>query len=231
MSLDDVDKIVHDFIIANDGYPSAIDFHHFPKSVCTSVNDVVSHGVPNSYVLQDGDYLNIDVVCYLDGHHGDNSGMVLLGDVHPDIVALARVTREAMYKAIEMCGPGVKFSQIGATIEDYAHDHGYSVNREFGGHGVAHELHLPPLVHHYRESRSTKAEMLPGMAFTIEPILMLNDKYSYVQWDDQWTVHAPGCPSAQWEHIILITEEEPGYEILTLRDGEVSPFANTSNRP
>lgn len=93
MSLDDIDKIVHDYIVENEGYPSAIDFHHFPKSVCTSVNDVVSHGVPNSYVLQDGDYLNIDVVCYEDGHHGDNSGMVLLGNVHQDIVDLTTATR------------------------------------------------------------------------------------------------------------------------------------------
>jgi methionyl aminopeptidase len=89
MSLDDIDKIVHDYIVENEGYPSAIDFHRFPKSVCTSVNDVVSHGVPNNYILKNGDYLNIDVVCYLNGHHGDNSGMVLLGDVHPDIKLLS----------------------------------------------------------------------------------------------------------------------------------------------
>lgn len=97
MSLDDVDRLVHEFIIANDGYPSAIDFHHYPKSCCTSVNDVVAHGIPNSYVLQEGDYLNIDIVCYQDGHHGDNSGMVLLGEVHPDIERLSKVTREAMF--------------------------------------------------------------------------------------------------------------------------------------
>lgn len=173
MSLDDVDKIVHDFIIENEAYPSAIDFHHFPKSVCTSVNDVVSHGVPNSYVLQDGDYLNIDVVCYEDGHHGDNSGMVLLGDVHPDIELLAKTTREAMFSAIQICKPGALFSSIGETIEEYSKEKGYSVNREFGGHGIAHELHLAPLVYHYKTSSSTTACMEPGMAFTIEPILML----------------------------------------------------------
>lgn len=100
MTLDDIDKIVHDYIVENDAYPSAIGFHKFAKSVCTSINDVVSHGVPNSYVLQDGDYLNIDVVCYQDGHHGDNSGMVLLGEVHPDIERLTKTTREAMFKAI-----------------------------------------------------------------------------------------------------------------------------------
>lgn len=222
MTLDDVDKLVHDYIVADEAYPSAIDFHHFPKSVCTSVNDVVSHGVPNNYRLQDGDYLNIDVVCFKKGHHGDNSAMVLLGDVHPDIQKLSAVTREAMFKAIEICKPGVKFSEIGATIEDYATEHGYFVNREFGGHGIAHELHLAPLVYHYRSKQYTSEEMAPGMAFTIEPILMLQKNYDYVQWDDGWTIHAPGVPSCQWEHIILITDD--GHEILTLREGETSPF-------
>lgn len=106
--------------------------------------------------------------------------MVLLGDVHPDIVKLSQVTREAMYAAIEICRPGRRYDEIGATIEDYAHGHGYAVNREFGGHGIAHELHLPPLVHHYRERHSSTAEMVPGMAFTIEPILMLSHKYGYI---------------------------------------------------
>lgn len=155
MTLDDIDQIVHNYIVADDAYPSAIGFHNFPKSVCTSVNDVVSHGVPNNYVLQDGDYVNIDVVCYKHGHHGDNSGMVLLGDVHPDVVKLSKITREAMYAAIDICKPGTRFNEIGATIEDYAHDHGYAVNHEFGGHGIAHELHLAPLVHHYREKHSS----------------------------------------------------------------------------
>ena len=175
MTLDDVDEIVHNFIVENNGYPSAIDFHHFPKSVCTSVNDVVSHGVPNTYELKDGDYLNIDVVCYLDGHHGDNSAMVMIGEVHPDIVDLSKATREAMYKAIEICRPGQKFSEIGKTIQDYADEKGYYVNREFGGHGIAHELHLAPLVYHYKTPECTKSEMKPGMAFTIEPILMLSN--------------------------------------------------------
>ena len=132
MSLDAIDKIVHDYIIADGAYPSAIDFMHFPKSVCLSVNDVVSHGVPNNYVLQAGDYLNIDVVCFKEGFHGDNSAMVFLEDekteVHPDIKRLAKVTRESMFVAIEQCKPGVKYSKIGETIEDYAHGHGYTVN-------------------------------------------------------------------------------------------------------
>ena len=156
MTLDDVDKLVHDYIVADEAYPSAIGFHHFPKSVCTSVNDVVTHGVPNNYELKDGDYLNIDVVCYKQGHHGDNSAMVMLGNVHPDIVALSTATREAMYHGISICKPGTCFSKIGEVIEEYARSKGYYVNQEFGGHGIAHELHLPPLVHHYKTERNSK---------------------------------------------------------------------------
>jgi len=180
MTLDDVDKLVHDYIVADEAYPSAIGFHHFPKSVCTSVNDVVTHGVPNNYELKNGDYLNIDVVCYKQGHHGDNSAMVLMGDVHPDVVALSKATREAMWSAINICKPGTKFNQIGETIEEYAGDKGYFVNREFGGHGIAHELHLPPLVHHYKTKQNSTEEMRPGMAFTIEPILMMGSRFGYV---------------------------------------------------
>ena len=126
MCLDELDKVVHDHIISHDAYPSAIDFMHFPKSVCLSVNDVVSHGVPNTYHLQAGDYLNIDVVCYKDGHHGDNSAMVFLEDeqtkVHPEIKRLSRVTRESMFMAIDACKPGMRFNEIGEIITAYAMD-------------------------------------------------------------------------------------------------------------
>ncbi len=171
--MDDVDKEVHDFIVKHDAYPSAIDFMHFPKSVCTSVNEVVSHGVPNSHLLVDGDYLNIDVTCYLDGFHGDNSGMVFMGDVHEDIQRLAQVTREAMFKAIYECGPGVPFSMIGEVIEEYAKEFGYFVNQEFGGHGIGRNMHQAPMVYHHKTRDSTRAKMEPGNSFTIEPILMM----------------------------------------------------------
>lgn len=175
MTLDELDKVVHDYIIGDKAYPSAIDFMHFPKSVCLSVNDVVSHGVPNDYVLQAGDFLNIDVVCFKDGFHGDNSAMVFLEDestkVNPDIKRLSQVTRESMFVAIEMCKPGVKFNKIGDTISEYAHGHGYTVNQEFGGHGIGRDLHMAPLVHHHSTPMASTAEMRPGMAFTIEPIL------------------------------------------------------------
>jgi methionyl aminopeptidase len=152
-SLDELDQIVHNFILADgNAYPSGIGFMGFPKSVCLSVNDVVSHGVPNSYVLKAGDYLNIDIVCFKDGCHGDNSAMVMLEDseteVHPEIKRLSQVTRESMYAAINECKPGFKFSQIAEIITDYAGGHGYHVNQEFGGHGIGPDLHMPPLVHH-----------------------------------------------------------------------------------
>ena len=175
LSLLDLDKIVHDYIIADDAYPSAIDFMHFPKSVCLSVNDVVCHGLPNSYVLKAGDFLNIDVVCHKNGFHGDNSAMVFVEDeqtkVHDDIKRLAKVTREAMFVAIDLCKPGTRFSTLGEVIEDYAHGHGYKVNEEFGGHGIGRDLHMAPLVHHLRTPMACRSEMKPGMAFTIEPIL------------------------------------------------------------
>jgi len=184
MSLDELDKVVHDFIVNDGAYPSAIDFMHFPKSVCLSVNDVVSHGVPTNYVMRAGDYLNIDVVCYKDGHHGDNSAMVFLEDettqVHPDIKRLSQITRESMFLAIENCKPGSKFSDIGKMIDEYAQSHGYFVNQEFGGHGIGHHLHMAPLIYHHDTHIACREEMRPGMAFTIEPILMMTNKVNYV---------------------------------------------------
>ena len=148
--------------------------------------------------------------------------MVMLEDektkVHPDIHRLSRVTRESMYAAINECKPGLKFNRIGEIISDYAESHGYFVNEEFGGHGIAHHLHMAPLIHHNRTNQACKREMLPGMAFTIEPILMMHGNFQYKQFKDGWTVQAPGVPSCQWEHIILITEQ--GHEILTLRENE-----------
>ena len=126
-----------------------------------------------------------------------------------------------MWAAIDVCKPGVRFSKIGEVIQDYADAHGYAVNEDFGGHGIAHHMHMAPMVYHHKTHLASKAEMVPGMAFTIEPILMMSPKYQYVMWQDGWTVQAPGVPSAQWEHIILITED--GHEVLTLREGETNP--------
>lgn len=151
MSLDQLDKLVHNFILEQgEAYPSCLAFLDFPKSVCLSVNDVLSHGVPNSYILKAGDYLNIDVVCFKNGSHGDTSAMVFLEDstnkVHPLIKKLSDVTREAMFAAINECKPGVTFSRLATVITDHAENHGFHVNEEFTGHGIGPDVHMPPIV-------------------------------------------------------------------------------------
>mmetsp|Transcript_34343 Transcript_34343/g.33549 ORF Transcript_34343/g.33549 Transcript_34343/m.33549 type:complete len:181 (-) Transcript_34343:143-685(-) len=180
MSLDDVDRIVHEFILSENAYPSCINFMNFPKSVCTSVNEVVSHGVPTNYVLKDGDYLNIDVTCFYKGRFGDTSGMVMIGNVHEDIRKLSQAAREVMFKAIDICGPKVPFSRIGDVIEEAADEMGYFVNEEFGGHGISDKMHMPPMIFHNKNLDYTKDIMMPGMTFTIEPILMMSGQFEYV---------------------------------------------------
>lgn len=218
---EDIDRAVHEHIISHDAYPTPIDYLHFPKSVCTSVNEVLCHGIPDNRPLVSGDYCNIDVTCYLNGYHGDNSAMVTIGDVHPDIKNLIRVTREAMYKAIEICKPGVPYSKIGEVINDYAIKHNYVVCPHFTGHGIGQNLHEGPFVYHVPNNTADKMEV--GNVFTIEPILMLHDPNDLIySWRDNWTMIAHNTPSAQWEHMIAIHDDGP--EIITLRKDEVSPF-------
>jgi methionyl aminopeptidase len=219
MTTDDIDKIIHEYIISKDCYPSAIGYMGFPKSLCTSVNEVLCHGVPNQRKLNNGDYVNFDVTTFYKGLHGDTSGMALIGNVHPDVQKLMRVTREAMYKAINICKPGVKVKKIGETIEDYAREFNYTVSAEFAGHGIGQQMHMYPSIMHSREDNNVNDVMEEGMAFTIEPIILMHPYDQLYMWEDNWTVVCPNNPSAQWEHTILITKD--GYEILTLREGEV----------
>lgn len=216
---DDIDKAVHEHIISHDAYPTPIDYLHFPKSVCTSVNEVLCHGIPDKRPLVSGDYVNIDVTCYKDGYHGDNSAMVAIGNVHPDIKNLIRVTREAMYKAIEICKPGVSYNKIGEVIDEYAKKHGYVVCPHFTGHGIGQDLHCGPFVFH--TPGRVNATMEVGNVFTIEPIIMLHDPQDLIyEWRDGWTIVAHNTPSAQWEHMVAIHDDGP--EILTLREDEES---------
>lgn len=218
---EDIDIAVHEHIIKNDAYPTPIDYIHFPKSVWTSVNEVLCHGIPDNRPLRDGDYVNIDVTWYIDGYHGDNSAMVMIGDVHQDVKNLIRVTREAMYKAIEIWKPGVSYNKIGETIDAYAKKHSYHVCPFFTGHGIGKTLHLGPFVYHIPNNITTKMDV--GHVFTIEPIIMMYNSNDMVyEWEDGWTIIAHNTPSAQWEHMVAIHDD--GYEILTLRDGEERPF-------
>jgi len=189
-SLNEIDQIVHDYIIKEGGYPSALDFNNFPKSCCLSVNDVTAHGVPNSYELQEGDWLNIDVTAFKDGFHGDTSAMIMIGDVDDKIQTLSQVAREATFAAISVCKPGTKFNQLAKTVQEYARDHGFHVCPRFGGHGIGDHLHMAPFIHYTQTRRACKEEMRPGMAFTVEPVIMMHSisGHYYMEWRDDWTV-------------------------------------------
>ncbi|EAR84818.1 methionine aminopeptidase (macronuclear) [Tetrahymena thermophila SB210] len=218
ITTDELDKICHKFIIDNNAYPTALGFMHFPKSVCTSVNEVVCHGIPNTRPLKNGDYINLDVTLYIEGVHGDNSLMVPVGDVHPEIMKLIQTTQKALYESIKVCKPGTPFRKIGEVCESIAHENGFSVCELFTGHGVGELLHMAPAVFHEKKTRSENPYVMqPGMVFTIEPIFTMR-RGRYQMWSDQMTVVSPYNPSAQWEHTILITEQ--GHEVITLRDGE-----------
>lgn len=174
MTTDDVDEIVHNYIIENDAYPTPIGFMHFPKSVCTSVNEIACHGIPNKRPLKSGDYLNIDITLYKYGVHGDNSAMVKIGKVHEDVCKLIDVTQKALYESIKICGPGVPFSEIGMICETIANQNNYHICELFTGHGVGEKLHMPPMIYHYENDEPYK--MSVGNVFTIEPIIMLHKK-------------------------------------------------------
>ncbi|TPX32484.1 hypothetical protein SeMB42_g07608 [Synchytrium endobioticum] len=211
ITTEEIDARVHDAIIASDAYPSPLNYLGYPKSICTSVNNVVAHGIPDSRPLRDGDIVNIDVTVYIDAFHGDTSATFLVGDVDEHGRNLVHTTRRALDLGISVCRPGVPFAAIGAAIQDFAKQHSYTVNRDFCGHGIGHHFHESPLIYHFWNSEP--GVMQEGMTFTIEP--MLNQGSSrMVKWRDGWTaVTVDGGRSAQFEHTILITGD--GARILT----------------
>ncbi len=184
----------------------------FPKSICTSLNEVICHGIPNNIPLKDGDILNIDVTCILDGYYGDCSKMVAIGNVSEQKQKVMDVAYECLMQAIEILKPGLPLCQIGEVIESYAHSQGCSVVDQFVGHGVGIHFHEGPQVFHFRNS--SEILLVPGMTFTIEPMINVGLKDAIIDPSDHWTARTrDGSPSAQWEHTLLITEK--GYEILT----------------
>lgn len=222
MTTDDVNELCHNFIVEHDAYPSPLNYHGFPKSVCTSLNEVICHGIPSKKdKLKDGDILNIDVTTYYKKFHGDTNRTFYIGEVNPEIKKLVQVTYECMMAGISVCRPGARMGDIGAIIQQMAHDNGYSVVHEYCGHGIGREFHEEPQVLHYG-TKGAGAEMKPGMTFTIEPMINLGQRYCKVL-KDNWTVITKDKkPSAQFEHTILITED--GNEILTLDpDGKQVP--------
>lgn len=211
ITTDDIDQAVHQMIIDNGAYPSPLGYGGFPKSVCTSVNECICHGIPDSRTLEDGDIINIDVTVYLNGYHGDTSATYFVGEVDEEARNLVKVTKECLDKAISMCAPGVKFNKIGKTIQDHADKHHYGVVQQFVGHGVGRVFHSDPVILHHRNNGHGR--MVLNQTFTIEPMLTIGS-INPILWDDEWTVVTEdGSLSAQFEHTILITND--GAEILT----------------
>ena len=213
VTTDALDRVGHTFLVDHGAYPSTLGYRGFPKSLCTSLNEVICHGIPDSTVVQDGDIVNIDITAFIGGVHGDTNATFLAGDVDAESRLLVERTHEATIRGIKAVAPGRAINVIGRVIESYARRFGYGVVRDFTGHGIGTSFHSGLVVPHYDDPGSV-LQMQPGMTFTIEPMLTLGT-YEYEIWDDDWTVvTADRRRSAQFEHTVLVTDN--GYEILTL---------------
>ncbi len=213
ITTDALDEIAHEETIRLGGYPSPLNYRGFPKSLCTSVNEVICHGIPDGRPLEEGDIVNLDVTAYLDGMHGDCSATFLVGEVDPEGRRLVQVARECLARGIAAVAPGRPISEIGKAIEAHASRHGYGVVRAYCGHGIGESFHSQlQIPHHY--DPSMKRIMEPGMTFTVEPMIT-EGTWQDLLWSDGWTaVTADGKRSAQFEHTLAVTED--GAEILTL---------------
>lgn len=213
---DQIDKIAHEFLLDHNAYPSCLGYRGFPKSICTSVNEVICHGIPDSTVLKDGDIINLDITAYIGDMHGDTNYTFLVGDVDEESRLLVERTYEATMRGIKAVKPGREINVIGRVIEKYANRFGYGVVRDFTGHGVGRDFHTGLIVPHYDAAPAHNEVMEPGMIFTIEPMLNLGTE-KYDAWDDGWTIVTKDRKrSAQFEHTLVVTET--GSEILTLPD-------------
>jgi methionyl aminopeptidase len=216
----ELDRICHEYITETlDAIPAPLNYNGFPRSICTSVNDVVCHGIPSeSKKLREGDIINIDVTVIKDGYHGDTSIMVPVGKVAPHAERLMRVTQECLYRAIEIVRPGIRLGDIGHVIQQHAEGNYYSVVREYCGHGIGRVFHEDPQVLHYGRPK-TGLELKAGMTFTIEPMINAGKRHTKLNAHDGWTVTTrDGRLSAQWEHTLGVTED--GCEIFTRRSEE-----------
>ncbi|MEO3766818.1 type I methionyl aminopeptidase [Streptomyces sp. B8F3] len=213
VTTDELDRVAHEYLCDHGAYPSTLGYRGFPKSLCTSVNEVICHGIPDSTVLHDGDIVNLDVTAFIGGVHGDNNATYLVGDVDETSRLLVERTRESLNRAIKAVRPGRQVNVIGRVIQSYAKRFGYGVVRDFTGHGVHTAFHSGLIIPHYDDPRATTV-MRPGMTFTIEPMLTLGT-HEYDMWDDGWTVVTKDRKrTAQFEHTLVVTES--GAEVLTL---------------
>ncbi|GGK27857.1 methionine aminopeptidase [Pilimelia terevasa] len=213
VTTDEVDRVVHEFLCDHGAYPSTLGYKGFPKSCCTSLNEVICHGIPDSTVIRDGDIVNVDVTAFLHGVHGDTDATFCVGDVAEEAALLVARTREAMMRGIRAVAPGRQLNAVGRVISAYARRFGYGVVRDFTGHGIGEAFHSGLYVPHY-DNPQLDVVMEPGMTFTIEPMITLGT-HEYELWDDGWTVvTADRRWTAQFEHTVVVTDD--GHEILTL---------------
>lgn len=211
---DEIDRVVHEYICDHGAYPSTLGYKNYWKSVCTSLNEVICHGIPDSTVLEDGDIVNLDVTAYKNGMHGDTNRTLLVGDVDEESRLLVERTEESLRRAIKAVKPGREINVIGRVIEKYAQRFGYGVVRDFTGHGVGREFHSGLIVPHYDAAPAYSTVMEEGMIFTIEPMLDLGT-VAWDMWDDDWTVVTRDRKrSAQFEHTLVVTAD--GADVLTL---------------
>ncbi|MDD5273272.1 MAG: type I methionyl aminopeptidase [Methylovulum sp.] len=218
VTTNELDQICHDYIVnVQEAIPAPLNYKGFPKSICTSVNQQICHGIPNDKKLKAGDIVNVDITVIKDQYHGDTSKMFCVGEVSPHAKRLVKITQEAMYKGIEQVRAGARLGDIGYAIQKHAEGNRYSVVREFCGHGIGKKFHEDPQVLHYGKI-GTGEVLEAGMIITIEPMVNLGKRHAKVLSDGWTAVTKDHSLSAQWEHTILVTPT--GYEILTLRQEE-----------
>jgi methionyl aminopeptidase len=214
VTTEQLDVIAHDFMLAHDAYPSTLGYRGYPKSICSSVNEVICHGIPDDTVLEDGDIVNIDITAYKNGVHGDSNQTFIVGTASDEVTQLVERTRESLNRGIKAVAPGRQVNVIGRAIESYAKRFGYGVVRDFTGHGVGEAFHTGLIIPHYDSAPRYADVMEVGMIFTIEPMLTLGG-YDWDMWDDGWTVTTKDkSMTAQFEHTLVVTER--GAEVLTL---------------
>ncbi|MDJ0322566.1 type I methionyl aminopeptidase [Cryobacterium sp. PH31-AA6] len=214
VTTEQLDEVGHDYLIANDAYPSTLGYRGYPKSLCSSVNEVICHGIPDTTVLEEGDLVNIDITAYKNSVHGDTNVTFIVGQASQDVTLLVERTREALARGIKAVAPGRQVNVIGRTIESYAKRFGYGVVRDFTGHGVGEAFHSGLIIPHYDSAPMYDTVMEVGMVFTIEPMLTLGSP-DWDMWADDWTVTTKDKSiTAQFEHTLVVTEN--GAEILTL---------------
>ena len=222
VTTDEINDICHKYIVEQQqAIPAPLNYHGFPKSICTSVNHVICHGIPSDKKLKDGDIINIDITVIKDGYHGDTSKMFVVGKGSILAERLIKTTQESLYRAINMVKPGVRLGDIGHAIQTYCEGFNYSIVREYCGHGIGKEFHEDPQVVHYGK-KGTGDTLQAGMCLTIEPMVNAGKRHSKMANNDGWTVVTKDRSlSAQWEHTLLVTEN--GVEVLTLRNDETLP--------